>query len=99
MITEQKKTIKPWGYEIVWAQTEFTKGTILGINRGQSLARSKRINLEENLLVTSGTLTIKTDSDKTDLGRGQSYFICSPEDYTLSAQFGDVELIFLKTTT
>ena len=36
MITEQKKIIKPWGYEIVWTRSESIKGKILGINRGQS---------------------------------------------------------------
>ena len=70
----------------------------MGINRGQSLARPKELNLEENLLVTSGTLTINTDHGQIELKRGQSYHIHPLEDYILSAQFGDLELILIRTT-
>ena len=98
MVIKQKKINKPWGYEILWTKQGPTIGKILGINRGQSLVRGANNKLEENLIVISGTLTIKTDSKEIKIKRGQSYFFEVQKEYTLSAHFGDVELIAVKNT-
>ena len=98
MIVEQKKVNKPWGYEITWTGQGSTVGKVLGINRGQSLHRSSNSLVEESLIVTSGTLIIKTDSEQIKVRRGQSYFFETNEELILSADFGDVELITVKST-
>tara|TARA_B100001564_G_C20657307_1_gene679826 strand:- start:92 stop:391 length:300 start_codon:yes stop_codon:yes gene_type:complete len=99
MVIKQKKINKPWGYEILWTNQGPTVGKILGINRGQSLVRGDHIKIEENLIVLAGTLTIKTNSGEIKIKRGQSYFFEAQKEYTLSAHFGDVELIVVKLTT
>ena len=98
MIVEQKKVNKPWGYEITWTGQGSTVGKVLGINRGQSLHRSSNSLVEESLIVTSGTLIIKTDSEQIKVRRGQSYFFETHKEFVLSADFGDVELITVKNT-
>ena len=98
MVIKQKKINKPWGYEITWTAQGPTVGKVLGINRGQSLHRNSNNPVEESLIVISGTLTIKTDSERTKVKRGQSYSLEALKEYILSADFGDVELITVKST-
>ena len=98
MVIKQKKINKPWGYEIIWTAQGPTVGKVIGINRGQSLHRNSNNPTEESLIVTSGTLIIKTGSEFTKVKRGQSYSLEAHKEYILSADFGDIELITVKST-
>ena len=98
MVINQIKINKPWGYEITWTKTGSIVGKIFGIDRDQSLIRSKSVRVEESLLVVSGTLVITTDSDQVELKRGQSFNAAALKEYIFSAPFGDVEIIIVKTT-
>jgi mannose-6-phosphate isomerase-like protein (cupin superfamily) len=70
---------KPWGYELIWAQTERYVGKILHINQGESLSLQYHEMKEETLYVVDGelTLTIEYDGDRRELPlrKGESFHI------------------------
>jgi mannose-6-phosphate isomerase len=70
---------KPWGYELIFAETDRYVGKILHINRGESLSLQYHEVKEETLYVVHGELrlTIERDGDRRDLmlRRGESFHI------------------------
>ncbi len=54
-----KRIDKPWGYELLWAQTEWYVGKILHINRGESLSFQYHEKKEETQYVLSGQLSVE----------------------------------------
>ena len=47
---------KPWGFELIWAQTDNYVGKMLHINSGQRLSLQYHEIKEETVLVTEGIL-------------------------------------------
>jgi mannose-6-phosphate isomerase len=70
---------KPWGYELIWAQTDRYVGKILHINQGESLSLQYHEMKEETLYVVDGelTLTIESDGDRREvpLRKGEAFHI------------------------
>jgi mannose-6-phosphate isomerase len=70
---------KPWGYELIWAQTERYVGKILHVNQGESLSLQYHEMKEETLYVVEGELklTIEYDGDRREmpLRKGESFHI------------------------
>lgn len=56
MKNKKRKIEKPWGYEIIWAETEDYLGKILHINEGQRLSLQYHEQKEETIMVLSGKL-------------------------------------------
>lgn len=54
LIMQGKKTEKPWGYEILWAETLTYIGKILVIRAGESLSLQYHNTKEETLFLESG---------------------------------------------
>ena len=51
-----RRVEKPWGYEIIWAETANYVGKILHINAGHRLSKQYHNIKEETLYVLAGTL-------------------------------------------
>jgi len=70
---------KPWGYELIFAQTERYVGKILHINEGESLSLQYHEMKEETLYVVDGELrlTIEHDGDRRELSlrKGEAFHI------------------------
>ncbi len=70
---------KPWGYELIFAQTERYVGKILHINQGESLSLQYHEMKEETLYVVDGelTLTIECEGDRRELPlrKGEAFHI------------------------
>lgn len=70
---------KPWGYELIFAQTDRYVGKILHINKGESLSLQYHEMKEETLYVVQGelTLTIECDGDRRELPlrKGEAFHI------------------------
>ena len=58
MLNRKKEVIKPWGKEVIWAQTPDYVGKLLYINEGHKLSLQYHEKKEETILVISGTLEI-----------------------------------------
>lgn len=70
---------KPWGYELIFAQTDRYVGKILHINKGESLSLQYHEMKEETLYVVEGELilTIEFDGDRRELPlrKGEAFHI------------------------
>ena len=91
---------KPWGYEIVWAQTKDYVGKTLHINKGHRLSRQYHEIKEETILVNSGILTLEigsTPRSMVALCAGHYYHIAPGTIHRFCAPDGDVELIEVST--
>ena len=58
MLNRKREVIKPWGKEVIWAETKDYVGKLLYINEGHKLSLQYHEEKEETILVVSGTLEI-----------------------------------------
>ena len=54
-----RRVEKPWGHELIWAQTERYVGKILHIKKGESLSLQYHRGKEETLYLQSGAMTVE----------------------------------------
>jgi mannose-6-phosphate isomerase len=54
-----RRVEKPWGYEVIWAETEHYVGKILHINAGHKLSRQFHHEKEETFLIKEGEMTLE----------------------------------------
>lgn len=54
-----RKIEKPWGYELVWAETDRYVGKILHINQGEQLSLQYHEVKDETLFLSTGRLELE----------------------------------------
>ena len=54
-----RRVDKPWGYELVWAETARYVGKVLHINAGQCLSRQYHRVKEETFMVQQGEMDLE----------------------------------------
>lgn len=54
-----RRVEKPWGYELIWAETPRYVGKILHIRAGEKLSRQYHRVKDETLLLESGTMDLE----------------------------------------
>jgi mannose-6-phosphate isomerase len=59
---EPRKVEKPWGYELIWAETERYVGKVLFVQAGESLSLQFHRVKEESWLVQSGRAKLELGS-------------------------------------
>ena len=62
-ISECKKTDKPWGYEVLWAQTKDYVAKLMQIRAGHRMSLQYHEKKEETLYVMSGILIVWESED------------------------------------
>jgi mannose-6-phosphate isomerase-like protein (cupin superfamily) len=91
---------KPWGYEIVWAETDRYVGKILHINAGHKLSRQYHERKDETFYVQSGEMQLEIgdgDALRTlHLGPGEA-FHCTPNTIHRMVATTDVDVIEVST--
>jgi|TARA_R110000822_G_scaffold990_21_gene4476 mannose-6-phosphate isomerase len=60
------KTDKPWGYEILWAQTDDYVAKLMHINMNSRMSLQLHEKKEETLYVVSGELKVWESEDEED---------------------------------
>lgn len=97
-----KRIEKPWGYELIWVETEYYIGKILHINKKSKLSRQLHQYKMETFLVQLGELTL-------EIGQGEEIqtlhlkpgetFHCPPLTIhrMIAAGDSDVEVIEVST--
>lgn len=60
--TEPRRVDKPWGYELVWAETDAYLGKILFVKAGQSLSLQFHREKDESWLIQSGRAKVELGS-------------------------------------
>jgi len=78
---EGRRVVKPWGYELIWAERERYAGKILHIERGQQLSYQYHRHKEETIYLLTGILDLEvaapSDGERQTirLTPGQSFHI------------------------
>src|SRR5215467_5235076 len=76
-----RRVDKPWGYELVWAETERYVGKILHIQVGHKLSRQYHTKKDETFLVLDGVMDLEIGSGadvKTIRMKEKDSFHCTP---------------------
>jgi len=77
-LSECKKTDKPWGYEVLWAQTDNYVAKLMYINPDQRMSLQFHQKKEETIYVMRGELIVwesEDDSDLIKLQPGNTYHV------------------------
>ena len=89
---------KPWGFEIIWAQTDDYVGKLLHINAGHKLSKQYHQVKEETVYVLSGTLyNYEGDGGITKVASGNVLHIHVGQIHRFGANESSVELIEVST--
>jgi mannose-6-phosphate isomerase-like protein (cupin superfamily) len=67
MSIRPRRVEKPWGYELIWADTELYVGKILHVNAGEALSVQMHERKDETLHLLSGELILRVGSSPESL--------------------------------
>ena len=67
MTIRPRRVEKPWGYELIWAETELYVAKILHVNAGEALSVQMHEQKEETLHLLSGQLILQVGLSPDDL--------------------------------
>jgi mannose-6-phosphate isomerase len=76
-----RRVPKPWGHELIWAETDRYVGKILHINAGESLSLQYHEKKDETIFVLTGELIFEhgplgdSPLDRVTLGPGETFHI------------------------
>lgn len=99
-ISECKKTNKPWGYEILWAQAGGYASKIICIEPHQRMSLQYHNKKEETIYVMSGILILwesKEEESFKHLGPGTVYHVKPGQVHRFGAGTSQVMLIEVST--
>jgi quercetin dioxygenase-like cupin family protein len=92
------KIEKPWGHEIIWAETKDYVGKILFIKAGHRLSKQYHEVKEETVYVVSGCLYNYDENDEVNqFLPGQSFHVVPGQVHRFAAGDLDVELVEVST--
>ena len=77
-ISQCKKTDKPWGYEVLWAQTNDYVAKLMQIRAGHRMSLQYHNKKEETLYVMAGFLIVwesENDDEYITLSPGEVYHV------------------------
>jgi mannose-6-phosphate isomerase len=95
-----RRVDKPWGYELVWAETPRYVGKILHITKGQRLSRQYHQKKDETFLVQSGEMDLEigpADSVETLRLRAGDAYHCTPGTIHRMVGVTDVDVVEVST--
>ena len=58
-----RRVDKPWGHELIWAQTDRYVGKILVIETGKRLSLQRHVRKDESILVRAGRLRLMLEDE------------------------------------
>ncbi len=93
-----RKIDKPWGHEVVWAETEGYVGKLLCINAGHRLSKQYHEKKEETVYVIKGILyNYEADGTITKVYPGQALHINVGQIHRFGANESNVEVVEVST--
>jgi mannose-6-phosphate isomerase len=95
-----RRVSKPWGYEIVWAETARYVGRILHIAAGQKLSRQYHVKKDETFLVETGEMDLEVGQGaelRVIRMRARDTFHCPPNTIHRMVAVTDVDVIEVST--
>ena len=95
-----RRVDKPWGYEIVWAETDRYVGKILHITAGHKLSRQYHVKKDETFYVQAGEMDLELgegDAVKTLRMKAGESFHCTPRTVHRMVAVTDVDVLEAST--
>jgi mannose-6-phosphate isomerase len=95
-----RRVDKPWGHELIWAETERYVGKILHIRAGQKLSRQYHNVKDETFLVQSGEMDLEVGDGpekKTLRMKPNDAFHCPPKTIHRMVAVTDVDVLEVST--
>ena len=93
-----RKVEKPWGYEVIWAETATYLGKMLHINAGHRLSKQYHEQKEETVYVLKGVLyNYEGDGSITKVYPGEALHINVGQIHRFGANESSVEVIEVST--
>ena len=98
-----EKVEKPWGYEVIWANSDRIAGKLLYIKKGHRLSLQYHEKKEEAIYVMQGNLTLITADSQTGkqvesiLKEGSSHHVYPGDVHRFEARESDVTLVEVST--
>ena len=98
-----EKVEKPWGYEVIWANSDRIAGKLLYIKKGHRLSLQYHQKKEEAIYVMQGNLILVTtdsttgDLVETILKEGSSHHVYPGDIHRFEARNEDVTLVEVST--
>jgi mannose-6-phosphate isomerase len=95
-----RRVEKPWGYELIWAESSKYVGKVLHITAGQRLSRQYHDKKEETFLVQSGEMDLEVgDGAERKVLRMKPLdsFHCVPKTIHRMVAVTDVDVVEVST--
>ena len=93
-----RRVEKPWGHEIIWAETKDYVGKVLHINAGHRLSKQYHETKEETVYVLSGILyNYEADGTVTKVLPGESFHVNVGQVHRFGANESNVEIVEVST--
>jgi mannose-6-phosphate isomerase-like protein (cupin superfamily) len=95
-----RRVDKPWGYELIWAETPHYIGKILHIGAGHRLSRQLHERKDETFLVQAGEMDLEVGSGadrRTTRMRPLDAFHCPPGTVHRMIAVTDVDVVEVST--
>lgn len=97
-IVAPRVVAKPWGEEVIWAETDGYVGKIIRINAGHRLSLQYHEVKEETVFVVSGTLYVYDgDGNISKLSPGESFHVIPGQVHRFGANESNVEIVEVST--
>ena len=95
-----RRVEKPWGFELIWAETARYVGKVLHITKGQRLSRQFHNLKEETFLIQSGEMDLEIGQGadlKTIRMKPNDSFHCLPKTIHRMVAVTDVDVVEVST--
>ena len=97
-----KKIEKPWGHELLWAQTADYVGKVLHISKGHKLSLQYHERKEETVMLYSGRMLLVLEDDagvlrEIHVAAGEAYHIPVGRQHRMVALDQDCEVLEVST--
>jgi len=93
--------LKPWGQEVIWAETKDYVGKLISIDHGHKLSRQYHEKKEETIYVLYGSLSLEVgegdEMQEIILKKRECFHIVPGLVHRFCAPYGDVELMEVST--
>ncbi len=101
MIERPRRVEKPWGYELIWAETDHYVGKILHVNAGEALSLQYHETKDETIYLLNGTMLFQAGPSADELvdypmEAGQRFHVTTGTVHRMIAQ-SDVDILEAST--
>jgi mannose-6-phosphate isomerase len=66
-LVEPRRVDKPWGYELIWAETDLYVGKLLHVDQGESLSLQFHEEKDETIYILRGRVRLRVGDSVEDL--------------------------------